>query len=905
MDFLDSLHGATWMGAFTVALVLFVACDLPSSGPSFETETGVNSPVVVKKTFSLLGGKKSKHEPLIDTTTAQFDSLFTVGASDGSLSIEEEISSFEIGSLDRALAKATQGIGVDTTLSTAVFQGSDLATQDIEARFYQENSVLPPTPSEEATVPVADATIPFPPGLLAIPNSGRTDIQAESVTQATLTGETQYQGDPVNQVTFTLYNDPTHSTTLHDGDGDPPAITIRDQSGEEIGGESFDAPIGPGESETVRVAVEEETLGEDSEVVLGVEGNDSEDELTIALAPLRYQAVTVGGVEGVQISFSETNVSTQDGNGVHLAGVETRKGTVELDVVNNLSFPIAVDRLLLENNLQDSALPDSFRTFELSQSTPPISPGGREAIAVDVADTTGIASRIDLSVNGTLADSRDTVTLAATDNLEMSVTGSLSTDALYFWPKGERVQASSTVDLQQDRIRFDKSNDFVELEGGTLALNNLSGGPTPAFESIRARFPDIQRAPYESGDALAVEVPVGEGKEIDLRDVRLSPTDNVMDVHLEGTLETVSTPTAQNLRVVRYADEVSTDVAVADLDVRALEAGVTPFSVDVTDDANGDGRLDLSDLEEASKASFGGFDGISGRVDGLELTGSELAFRITTDVGTDAQLYAALQGRKGSSRTFLAGKGNKNKVSSSAPLGNDFYEGSSRIAREDLIQFGIEGAPGDDPVTRRITLTGENSTVDDFVSALPASLRFVARARLTGFDEGRIRLRRPLTFEAGLGVAIPVQIDNSFLVQDTIDANFSGLEDVTDPKKDVAVSAAELRVQYTNGIPLGADARFVVLDENENEVLSLPDGEEAVRLKPAPKGNDGTATGTQAGTASLDLGRQAVRDLAAGRHLHLLLTMDQAEEGGAATLRATDTIELSLEAKVEASVSVE
>ena len=32
--------------------------------------------------------------------------------------------------------------------------------------------------------------------------------------------------------------------------------------------------------------------------------------------------------------------------------------------------------------------------------------------------------------------------------------------------------------------------------------------------------------------------------------------------------------------------------------------------------------------------------------------------------------------------------------------------------------------------------------------------------------------------------------------------------------------------------------------------------------------------------------------------------MDQAEEGGPATLRATDTIELSLEAKVEASVSV-
>jgi hypothetical protein len=237
-------------------------------------------------------------------------------------------------------------------------------------------------------------------------------------------------------------------------------------------------------------------------------------------------------------------------------------------------------------------------------------------------------------------------------------------------------------------------------------------------------------------------------------------------------------------------------------------------------------------------------------------------------------------------------------------MGDDFVVGSTAIANENLIQFGVEGAPTDDPVTRSIVLTKDNSTVDDFISTLPTSLRMVAQARLTGNDDGRIRLRRPLAFDAGLSVSIPVQVDGSFAVEDTVDADFSALEDVTDPTEDVTVSTAELRVRYSNGIPLGADAQFVALNADGDEVVSLPSGNETVRLKPAPKAENGTANGARTGTATLNLSTQELRNLAKGRQLRLLFTMDQADEGGPATLRATDTVELSLEAKVNASVSV-
>ena len=902
---------ARWIAVLVATLAFAVACDMPTSGPSLETETGLNTPVVVDKTFSFLGGDQSQHKPLIDTTTSQFDSLFTVGASDPSISIEEEVSSFDIGSLDEALDEATQGVGVDTSLSETVIQGSSLARQDLNANFREENGVPPPTPSDETTVPVGETTIPFPPGLLSIPAFEGTNIDADTVESGTLTGETSYEGAPVNLITFTLFNDPSNSTTLTDGSGDPPAIKIRDEGGNVVAQRSFGGTIGPNQSESVEVGIEGETLGENSELVLVVEGNDVQDELTIELSPLRYREVALGGVDQIIVRGSKTDLSVQgETGGAQFAGIETRSGTLQLEVANNLSFPIEVDSLLLENNLQGSPLPDSFPTLNVFRDSGPIPAGGTETFEINLGDK-GIASGIDAKLKGVSAHSGNTVTVSAEGAVEFSASGSLPIDAMYFWPNGEQIHADGNFEIQQDRVSFDQPGDFVELNAGTLALDNFVSEPTVAFESFRVSFADIRRAPYGPGDSLTIEFPVGaegppEVDDVDLTDLRLSPTGNVVDIHLQGLLETIppSNRTASTLRVVRFGDEVRTDVSVSNLDVRALEAGVNPFSIDVTEDANNDGVLDLSDPAERTQASFSSFEGITESIDGLTVTGSEFKFRVETDVGTDAQLFAALQGRNGNSRTFLAGKGSKKSVPSTSSMADDFYAGSAPIANEHLIQFGVDGALTDDPVTRSILLTEENSTVDNFISALPSSFRVIAWARLTGDDDGRIRLRRPLTFDAGLSVSVPVQVDGSFTVEDTIDADFSALEDVTDPKEDVTISTAELRLTYSNGIPLGADAQFVALDDSGDEVVSLPGGGETVRLEPAPKAEDGTASAAQTGTATLDLSTQELRDLAQGRQLRLRLAMDQVDDGGPATLRATDTIKLSLEAKVEASVKV-
>jgi len=903
MSHLSRSRGAAWSGLLVAALLLVGACDVPTSGPSFQTETGLNTPVVVDKTFTFLGGPESRHEPLIDTTTSQFDSLFTVAESDQSLSIEEEVSSFDIGSLDQALDEATEGVGANTSISETVIQGNDLATQDVDVdQFTKRNGRAGPTPAPDPVTvrPIGNVTVPFPAGLLAIPDFQVASVNADTVRRGTLTPEESFEGTTVNQLTFTLRNDPFDTTPLTDGNGNGPTIRIEDSTGTVVASADFNDPIQSGDAPSLTVNMAGKSLGKESQLDLVVEGSeqDPEDELTVELSALRYQKATLEDNLEVDVTATENNLSTRGGSGSQFAGVETRSGTLQLEVTNNFQFPIRIDSLFLENDLQNApALPDSFQTLDVLKSTGSIASGATQTLAVDLAER-GIAKRIEIRVRGGLADDRNVLTAAASDNIEVSAGGSLTVGTMYFWPNGEEVQAGGTFDFEQDRISFDQQGDFVELSGGTLAFNDLVSEPTFDFENFTLSFPSIRRSPYGAGDSLTVNFssPLKD-KEIDLSDVQFSPTGNAVDYHLQGTLESVS-QTPENLRVVRFADEVGTDVSVGNLDVRALEAGVEPFSVNVTD------GLNLADTTEATRESFGDFGGIADQIDGLQLAGSELAFRVTTDVGTNTTLYAALQGRGGGSSTFLAGKGDK-RVSPSDSLSDDFFEGNSSISSSNLIQFGIEGAPMDDPVTRSITLTDDNSTVDSFISTLPTSLRFVAKALLTGDDNGRIRLRRPLAFDTGLSVRIPVQIDNSFAVEDTIDADFSSLEDVTDPSKDVTVNTAELRVNYKNGLPLGADARLIVLNESDNEVLTLPGENESLRIEPAPKTSDGTAERRQSGKTVLTLSEEQLRDLSAGRRLRLRLTMNQVDDGGAATLRAVDTITLSLEAKVEASVSVE
>jgi len=903
------------------SVLLFTACDVPTSGPSLETETSLNTPVVVDKTFSFLGGPRSENEPLIDTTTSTFDSLFVVDASDQSIAIEEEVSSFDVGSLDEAMDKATEGVGTNTSLSEAIVQRSDLASQPISASLTRSNGVPPPSPSSPVSttslIPPA-GELPFPNDLLEVPELDLITAENATVQQATLTSETNVDGTTVNEMTFTLDNNDLASDTLTNGAGDPPVIEIEAADGSTVAHAAFGATVAPGTSETVSVSVAGTTIGENAILALTIDGNDSQDELTTTLSPLRYQEVTLGGVDEVGVRATATDLSTRDGDaGSQFAGIKAKSGSVQLEITNNLSFPVAIDSLQLTNNaarLND--LPSDFPAIDLLENPGTVDPGQTTTLTVEL-DGKGIASGVDVLLSGTSSQSGDVVTIAADDNLQLAAGGTLNIDTMYFWPQGEELHTGGVLPFTQNRVRFEEPGDFVELAEGTLSLDDLVSEPIVGFESFTLSFPDLRVSPFRRADSLTlsfVRNPSGSFEfsavgaddpprdiDVSLDDVRLQPTSGTVRFHAQGTLETITSPSADNLRALQVKDEVRTGVRIRQLDVRAIDAGIDPFAVNVTADANTDGRLDLSDRTEAGIASFTDLDGLTDNVDGITLRGSTLKVRIRTDAGTDAQVYTALQGRQGAERPLLGGKGDQ-AVTADDPLGDDFYDGANQIARDDVLQFGVEGAPTNEPVTRSVTLTNENSTVDDFVSALPSSLRFVAQARLTGDANNRLRLRRPLTFETGLSVSVPVRFDGSFTVQHTVPADFSSLSEAIDPETDASISSAEVTVKYTNGTPIGVNAQLGVLSRVGTEVLSIPGADETIRMKPAPTTDGGTADGTQTGSVTVDLNEEELRALADGRELRLHFTIENPDGTAPTTVRATDPIELSLQTRVEASV---
>src|SRR5690554_5964783 len=84
--------------------VLITGCEFPSK-PNFKTAQKVEAPLLYNRTFQFLGGS----DALIDTTSGNMDSLFTIGEDDFILIVKEQ--DFDFGDLNEAIPE----LNVDPT----------------------------------------------------------------------------------------------------------------------------------------------------------------------------------------------------------------------------------------------------------------------------------------------------------------------------------------------------------------------------------------------------------------------------------------------------------------------------------------------------------------------------------------------------------------------------------------------------------------------------------------------------------------------------------------------------------------------------------------------------------------------------------------------------------------------
>ncbi len=924
-----------WCGTLVALLFLVLGgCDAPTGSPSLNTETSINVPLVSEKTFSFLGeADSSEFEPLIDTTSSEFDSLFVVGENPKDISVVQEVDNFDIGSLDDALDEAGGDLAVNDNFSEDLVQNSDLSSQEIDANYSRENSEYQSSSTTTAASGIFDpdtgpgsddeVVVPFPASnVLEAPDFGAFNASGATVESVTLTGDAQ----SVNEITFTLTNN--GGNELDDGSGNPPEIQIEDSGGNDLAASGFGQTIAPGSNASTTLDVSGLTLGNGTQYRLILESNDTDlnntVELESALSEWRYQATTLSDAGNAEIrASSDGSVSTVGSGSSQFEGIEVGSGSITLGVDNQFSFPIEISQIQLQNasepsfgDISDLAINESFGTIQ----------GGSGATETRDLSGKGISKEIDVSVTASPASSQITVT--ADGRVDVSNTGALDIQTMYFRPDGETVRTSGEVALNNNRVTF-QDGDYAQLGNAVIDVSSLTIEPDVTFDTLALSYPDLRRRnvdgqgqDYQVEDSLEVlfvENPSGTfefdrsrldgtgGFQLSLNEnLRLYPsTGNQVAFSVRGLLESDNTAQA----IVSFDDQISANTSIENFDIQELDvSGADAFDVEVTSDVDGNGELDLADDEEVRTASFDGFEGIAGRIDGLELANTSLDFTIETEnlASTDAQLYAAIQGKSDAESVLLAGESGTDRGVSSNPFGTAFVDGIDNIGPDSLIKLGVDlqNTGLGEQAQRTKAIDSDNSNVSTFINSLPTEIRFAGQAQMNT-DGGDLRLRKPVNLDAGFTLDVPLQIRNSeeFEVRDTIDADFSDLEDLTDSEEDLNISKAELRFQYANGLPLGADVEMVAVDAEGDEIRTFSGDD--LRLEPAPKNSEGAAEGRASGEFVFTLGetKADLRDLADGRDIYLTLNMTQEQGGPPASLRADDTMRLDMRLNVEASVN--
>jgi hypothetical protein len=914
-------------------LVLALAgCDLPSSSPNFKTQTRLSSPVVSEKTFQFLGSPASENEPLVDTTTASFDSLFAVGpAEDGAVSgqvfLEQEVTDFDIGEVSGALNEAADDLELDTTIAKKLVPGDDIADQGIDASYRTTNGVYESPAAgggDATTVPLTrsgEVRVPFPDGpLLQVPTFEVVDASGARVESVTLTGEETAGGREVNRIDFTLSND--GSNTLTDGSGNAPRVgLVREGESTPFATARFGSTIQPGETERVGLYVGTQTIGQKTEIYLDVSGPSASDpaDLTTSSTPLRYRQSTLESVSSVSLDGSQSDLGTRSDASSRFVGIIAKGGSLSLSVTNTHSFPIVLDEVRAVNTSEALApIPQENFPEVVFEAADVEVPAG-ETRSVDLpTDGTGIAGRVNVALKASLPSSVDRAVVRASDGLEVSVGGQARIDVLHLRPRGEVVRARGTFEFSQDEVRFEEG-DFIEFRTGTIAVEDLKNQFGATFETFTISYADVRTPQYASADSLVLRFEGSssdpssynypaltidtDGRDIEgpLDDVRVLPVGSAVEYRLRGVLETTD-----EVRTLRADDEIRATAALRETNIRDIAGRFRPFSVNVTPNPDGDDRLEIDRDGEVQIATFDGLESLADRVDGLELVGSEFTISLTTNLGADARVYTALRGQsRGGATTYLRGENEKSAAPADS-LTRDFVASGSALSADRLLQLGVEKTPPGETATQTLRLNESNSNVDAFISALPTKARLAAQALVGSAPRFDGRLQTPLTFDAGLNVSVPLRVRDRFVLRDTIDGDFSSLSDLTDPDADVRLDRARLLVDYGNGLPVGLDVRLRIVDGTGKNVLDLPTDEaSALRAEPAPKTDAGTAREVREGTFTFDLSESEVRKLSEGEAVRLRVQVDQQEQGGLARLRARDNVRFTVRTDLQGTVTIE
>lgn len=896
-------------GCLSLLLCLSLSrCEMPTGAPDFSVESSLQAPLLLEKTFVLLGPQDNA-DALIDTTRYGLDTLFRVESGNVvALVDEEELEDFvQLDALSRALAEQA------TPAPMSVVAGvDDVLEQELRASYSFDLQMLRVEPLALVDTTISVLTLPIevsisvPPTRLAL----ETEFLAlQEGTEVLLSNENR----GINELHVALHNGLTVPLTDHRSAG-PPRLRLRyADTGELLQEVVLEHVPQPGERATGMASLAGKRLVPELiyELDLGAPGGAAQPSGTIQLQVWTTtleaeRALAVVPVQTVQIERRQIPVVGES----RLVGAVLAPGTLTLVLHNRLPVALQVESLQIRTREPVGGYLAEYKALQLGL----VNVGPGETVTVPV-QLEVVSREVDAVATISTLGSTEPVDIAASDRLEMRLQGAAQFETLYFFPQGETFQTNGTVAIESAEITFG-AGDYLTLNDGELVLEDVLSTLEVHLDTLWLSFPDIRRPPYGPSDTLVVRfvrgasddpvrylfagLPVGTAttRTLPLRDLRLYPAQNRLRYRIYGRLETTT-----QLRVLKSTNAVQATVRLAGLDLKDARVQANQLTANLNDDVNADGLLDVALDAEARVSRLDGLNALSKRISGLQVQGTELTLSLTTNIGGEAALYLAIMGRAADGTTrFLGGKGAYAVTPGDPTIAPLSYKGAL-LGADQLIRLPFVGT--DDPnhfVTRTYVLNEKNSSIDELLSLLPKELWVVGRV----VASGTVQFREPLRVTARAGLRIPLHIAADVIeVQDTVAIDLSSLDLPTHPQDDVQLEEARLTLRYANHIPLAAIVAIELLDAYDQPIGVRIPAEAALQVVAAPVDGQGFAATYREGEASLRLNREQLALLRQGRRARLMLQVQTpAARVTAVRIRASDALRLQLQGFFRYSVRV-
>ena len=473
--------------------------------------------------------------------------------------------------------------------------------------------------------------------------------------------------------------------------------------------------------------------------------------------------------------------------------------------------------------------------------------------------------------------------------------------------ESQETSLQDEIEIDEEEIRFDSPQHFVELDAGILTISNIENELDIDIEAAEISFPNIRSAPFGLSDSLVVSLTLGtttglqqfeNSISVDLDGYRIYGENNRLEYHLFLETENIQDDSNPEPRTLNENHRFGADIALSDITIRRADGIIRNRQVFLNNDdpINGIGIIDLHRDNEAKLIEIEGLQDFSGKIDGLEFTDARFSIRYDTNVDIPMKIIGAFMGSTPDGQVyFLSGKEGEETFVDNAQLAEGLFYNGMQLDKNQLIQFDVDPSSlnGEGEM---VTFTRDNSNISVFLNRLPSSIRFIGKADLNQAEiPGSVT--KPVEFEPAITIDIPLNVQTleQAVYSDTIEQN---LENLPGEDDDTIIEEATLSINYHNRIPISLNLNLDFLDEQGQIITSIPvSAGQHVVMQAAQTGLSGfSSADPETGRMVIPLNSEQLKVLNTARQIQLRLGLEtfNREE---VRLRSTDDVTISVSSK--------